>query len=89
MRRLRLLLEKFHPHFKHMAGVNNDAANTLSRLNMVYKASDTVDWRHPNRRMAYVRNKANNNFCKSLVAMNMTSNPTEEISDEITALDVV
>ena len=39
--------------------------------------------------MTYVRNKANNNFCKSLVAMNMTSSPTEEISDEITALDIV
>ena len=27
------------------------------------------------------------NFCKNLVEMNMNSSPTEEISDEITALD--
>ena len=70
-----------------MAGVDNDAADSLCRLDMVYKASDTVDWEHPYRRMTYVRNKAKNNFCKALVAMNMTSSPTEEISNEITALD--
>ena len=87
MRQWRLLLEEFLPQFKHVTGVDNNAADSLSRLDMVYKASDTVDWGHPNRRMTYVRNKANNNFCKALVAMNMTSSPTEEISDEITALD--
>ena len=54
---------------------------------MVYNASDTADWGHLNRRMTYITNKANNNFCKSLVAMNMASSPTKEISDEITALD--
>ena len=47
MRRWRLLLEEFHPQFKHMAGVDNDAANALSRLEMVYKASETVDWGTP------------------------------------------
>ena len=87
MQRWRLLLEEFHPQFKHVAGINNDAADALSILDMVYKASDTVDWGHPNRRMTVVRNKANNNFCKVLVAMNMTNSPTKEISDEITALD--
>ena len=34
-----------------------------------------------------IRNKANDNFCKVLVAMNMTSSPTEEILDVIKALD--
>ena len=37
--------------------------------------------------MTNVEDKANANFYKSLVAMNMTSSPTEEISDKITALD--
>ena len=87
VRRWRLLLEEFHPQFKHVAGINNDAADALSRLDMVYKARDTVDWGYPNRKMTYVKDKANANFCKSLVAMNMTSSPTDGISDEITALD--
>ena len=87
MQRWRLLLEEFHPQFKHVAGVNNDAADALSRLDTVYKASDTFNWGYPNRRMTYVRNKANNNFCKALLAMNMTSSLTEEIFDEITAPD--
>ena len=87
MIRWRLLLEEFHPQFKHVAGIDNDAANALSRLDMVSKVSDTVDCGHPNRRLTYVRNRANANFCKNLVEMNMTSSPTEEISDEITALD--
>ena len=92
MVRWRLLLQEFHPQFKHVAGVDNDAADALSRLDMVYKASDTVNWGHPNRRMTYIKrdyikNKANDNFCKALVAMNMESSPTEEILDDITALD--
>ena len=87
MIRWRLLLEEFHPQFKHVAGIKNDAADALSRLDMVRKVSDTIDWGHPNRRLTYVNNRANANFCKSLVEMNMTSSPTEEVSDEITALD--
>ena len=35
----------------------------------------------------YIKNKANNEFCKALVAMNIASSPTDEISDDITALD--
>ena len=70
-----------------MAGVDNDAADALSRLDMVRKVSDTIDWGHPNKRLTYVNNRANANFCKNLVEMNMTSSPTEEVSDEITALD--
>ena len=38
-----LLLEEFHPQFKHVAGVDNNAADALSRLDIVYKASDTVN----------------------------------------------
>ena len=59
---------------------------------MVYKASNTVDRGHPNYQMTYIdrkyiKNKANNEFCKALVAMNIASSPTDEISDDITALD--
>ena len=60
---------------------------------MVYKACDIVDWGLPNRRLTYIkrnyiRNEANDNFCKALVAINMTSSPTEGMSNDITALDV-
>ena len=54
---------------------------------MTVKASNTVNWGHPNRKLTYVRNKANDNFYKSLVTMNMTSSPAEKKSEEITALD--
>ena len=87
MIRWRLLLEEFHPQFKHVAGIDNDAADALSRLDMVRKVSDEVNWGHPHRRMTYVKNRANANFCKNLVQMNMSSSDNEEISDEITALD--
>ena len=54
---------------------------------MVRKVSDKVNWGHPHQRMTYVKNRANANFCKNLVKMNMRSSDNEEISDEITALD--
>ena len=36
----RLLLKEYYTFFKHVAGIENDAANALSRLEMVFKASD-------------------------------------------------
>ena len=44
----RLILEEFHQQLKHVAGVNNDATYPLSRLEMVHKASDKINWGHPN-----------------------------------------
>ena len=42
MQRWRILLEEFHPQFKHVAGVDNDATDAIIRLDMVIvKASDT------------------------------------------------
>ena len=35
----------------------------------------------------YIKHKANNESCKVLVAMNIASSPTDETSDDITALD--
>ena len=40
MVRWRLWLEEFAPLFKHVAGIDNDAADALSRLEMIEKLSD-------------------------------------------------
>ena len=53
----RLPLEEFHSQFKHVAGVDNDAADVLSRLDMAYKAGDTVNWGHPNESVIYIDRK--------------------------------
>ena len=49
MVRWRLLLDEFHPTFKHIAGVEKNAADDLSRLEMVHKTSNKINWGHPNR----------------------------------------
>ena len=40
----RLLLKEYHPFFKHVAGVKNDAADALSWLEMIFKVSDELNW---------------------------------------------
>ena len=44
----RLLIEEFHSTFKHVAGVENNAADALSRIEMVHKTSNKINWGHPN-----------------------------------------
>ena len=69
----RLLLKKYHPFFKHVAGVKNDDADALSRLEMVFKASDELNWEPLNPRLTYKHNRENNKLCKNMVAMDYTS----------------
>ena len=73
--------------FKHVAGVDNNAADALSRLEMVHKMSNTANWEPPSKRLIYINDNEMKHFCKSLVEMNMNSSPNEEISNAITALD--
>ena len=40
--RWRLLLEEYNPKVVHVAGVNIDAADPLSRLNLTDKADDHI-----------------------------------------------
>ena len=89
MVRWRLLLEEFFPNFKHIAGIKKKSANTLSRLEMVHKASNEINLGHPNRHLVYTKNKVNYELCKAMVSMNLCSSPTDGMSDVITDKDAV
>ena len=54
---------------------------------MVHTASEEINWGTPNSRLVYNKNKANNKLYKAMVAMNFSSSPTDEISDDITDVD--
>ena len=43
--RWRLILEAFYPRVPHMAGKDNDAADALSRRDMVNIEDDEVEWK--------------------------------------------
>ena len=53
MMRWRLMMEEYHPKVVHIAGVDNDASDALSRLPMKEKSFDTIQWQKPNRRLTY------------------------------------
>ena len=44
MTRRRLLLEEYHPKVVHISGVDNDAVDALSRLDIMEKANDARVW---------------------------------------------
>ena len=44
MTRWRLLLEEYNPKVVHIAGINNDVADALSRLDITDKANDARVW---------------------------------------------
>ena len=74
MVRWHLLLEEFHPQSKQVFGINNDAADALSRLGLDYKSSDTINWEWEPKlpaMMKYVNNTKNKNviFCKYMNSM--------------------
>jgi hypothetical protein len=60
MMRWRLLLEEFHPKIVHIAGIDNKAADALSRLDMTDKASDLITWEKKNKRLEYINPKQMN-----------------------------
>ena len=51
MIRWRMLIEEYHPTFVHVKCKNNDAANVLSRLDMLPNKTDEIDWEPPHKRM--------------------------------------
>ena len=75
-----LLLEEFHPTFKHVAGADNDAADALSRLEMTTKQTDTIDWEPKRPRLTYKKDGLNKSLCKNFVAMQFDKDMFE--SDE-------
>ena len=53
MTRWRLLLEEYHPKVEHISGVDNDAADALSRLDITDKANDARVWDEKFKRLEY------------------------------------
>ena len=60
MMRWRLLLEEYHPKVVHIKGVDNDAADALSRLDLTEKADDPRVWGVKQKRLDYVNIKMMN-----------------------------
>jgi hypothetical protein len=60
MMRWRLLLEEFHPKVVHIKGIDNDAADALSRLDMTNKEYDLITWEIKNKRLEYINPKQMN-----------------------------
>ena len=57
MVRWRLILEEWHSMIKHVAGVDNDGADALSRLNILHKIGDQINWENPFRNYPIVTEK--------------------------------
>ena len=60
MMRWRLLLEEYHPKVMHIKGIDNDAADALSRLDMSDKENDLITWEIKNKRLEYINPKQMN-----------------------------
>ena len=43
MVRWRMLIEEYHPTFVHVKGVDNNAADALSRLDMIPNDTDEIN----------------------------------------------
>ena len=54
MSRWRLLLEEYHPKVVQINGVDNDAADELSRLDTVDKSNDERVWGEKSDRLEYM-----------------------------------
>ena len=63
------MLEEFAPIFKHVAGIDNDAADALSRLDMIIDKRDTINWEPKLKPLSYKRDNANKHLCHNFVAM--------------------
>ena len=53
MVRWRLMLEEWHLTIKHVAGVDNDGADALSRLDILDKLGDQINWEKSFTRLSY------------------------------------
>ena len=54
MTRWRMLLEEYHPKVVHISGVDNDAVDALSRLDITDKADNTRVWGEKSKRLEYI-----------------------------------
>ncbi len=88
MIRWRLLLEEFHPRVKHVAGVDNAAADALSRLNMCPKQDDVIDWEPKSKPLRYERDEANKHLVRNFISMTFEEIFENEESRETTFADV-
>ena len=81
MVRWRLLLEEFHPQFKHVTGIDNDAVDTLSQLDLIDKSSDRINWESKLPKMKYIDNTKNIIFCKYMNSMDFEEDVDNKIRD--------
>ena len=49
-----MLLEEYNPKVVHIKGVDNDAADALSRLDLTDKADDARVWGEKSKRLEYI-----------------------------------
>ena len=79
-----LMLEEFAPLFKHVAGVDNDAADALSRLEMIEKLSDVIDLEEKLPPLQYTKanhkHNTNKTLCHNFVAMEFDDEGDEVIN---------
>ena len=47
------MLEEWHPTIKHVAGVDNDGADALSRLDILDKLGDCINWEKSFPKLSY------------------------------------
>ena len=54
MTKRKLLLEKYHQKVVHISGVDNDATDALSRLDITNKANDAKVWGEKSKQLEYI-----------------------------------
>ena len=86
MVRWRLLLEEFHPTFKHMAGADNDATDTLSCLNITTNNMDTIDWEPKQLRLTYKKDGLNKCLRRKFLEMEYEDDISDSNNDQIITL---
>ena len=82
----RLLLEEWYPTIKHVAGVDNDSADALSRLDIDNKDNDTINWGKSFPKLKYSDRKmkeAAQNICMQMCnVMSQCDFECDEFDDE-------
>ena len=71
-----MLIEEYHPTFVHDKGVDNNAADALSRLDMIPNDTDEINWEPPHKKMVYSDQAMN--LCMLFNAMEFEDGPLDE-----------
>ena len=66
-------MEEYNPKVVHIVGVDNDAADALSRLDLTDKADDIRVWEQKQKRLEYVDVKMMN-ICMFMLESNFNKN---------------